>query len=115
MEAKGVRKMAKDAFGKYVYSEYSFLMSPLTVGCHKQKYFSSQCITLNLRILYIVKKNSIPFFHFRGSLTTRIVWSILVEVVVFIFTVILAMVDSSEWPGTFFAVTMFTVVILNSK
>lgn len=48
-----------------------------------------------------------------GSLTTRIVWSILVEVVVFIFTVILAMVDSSEWPGTFFAITICTIIILN--
>ncbi|XP_023724605.1 equilibrative nucleoside transporter 1 isoform X2 [Cryptotermes secundus] len=48
-----------------------------------------------------------------GSLTTRIVWSILVEVVVFIITVILAMTDSSQWPGTFFTITMITVVILN--
>jgi len=42
--------MAKDAFRKYVYVEYSFLLSPLTVGCSKQKYFTSQCIKLNLRI-----------------------------------------------------------------
>ncbi|XP_069679045.1 equilibrative nucleoside transporter 1 isoform X2 [Periplaneta americana] len=48
-----------------------------------------------------------------GSLTTRIVWSILVEVVVFILTVILAMCDSSQWPEVFFTVTMITVVILN--
>jgi len=48
-----------------------------------------------------------------GSLTTRIVWSILVEVIVFVFTVVLAMVDSSQWPGAFFAITMCTVVILN--
>jgi hypothetical protein len=54
-------------------------------------------------------------FCFRGSLTTRIVWSILVEVVVFIVTVILAMSDSSQWPGVFFAITIITVVILNSK
>jgi equilibrative nucleoside transporter 1/2/3 len=54
-------------------------------------------------------------YYCRGSLTTRIVWSILVEVVVFIVTVILAMSDSSQWPGTFFTITMITVVILNSK
>ncbi|KAJ9585198.1 hypothetical protein L9F63_003001, partial [Diploptera punctata] len=50
---------------------------------------------------------------FGGSLTTRIVWSILVEVLVFIVTVILAMSDSSQWPGVFFVVTMGTVVVLN--
>lgn len=48
-----------------------------------------------------------------GNLTTRIVWSILIEVVAFIMTVILAMCDSSKWPETFFTVTMITVVILN--
>lgn len=52
---------------------------------------------------------------FRGNLTPRIVWSILIEVIVFIITVALAMGDSSEWPGIFFWVTMATVVLLNSK
>lgn len=72
--------------------------------------FASQVPTLLLNWINII----IPLGA-GGSLTTRIVWSILVEVVVFIFTVILAMVDSSQWPGTFFAITMFTVIVLNSK
>lgn len=101
--------MAKDAFGKYVYSEYSFLLSLLTAGCPEQKY-----PYFKFNLIHCEEKLH-SLFHFRGSLTTRIVWSILVEVVVFIFTVILAMLDSSEWPGTFFYVTLFTVVILNSK
>jgi hypothetical protein len=109
MEAKEVCKMAKDAFGKYVYSEYSFLLSPLTVGCPKQKYRYFKFNAIHC------EEKFHSLFHFSGSLTTRIVWSILVEVVMFILTVILAMVDSSQWPGTFFAITLFTVVVLNSK
>lgn len=51
----------------------------------------------------------------RGNLTTRVVWSLIIEIIVFLVTVILAMVDSSAWPETFFWVTMGSVVILNSK
>ncbi|XP_037527018.1 equilibrative nucleoside transporter 1 [Rhipicephalus sanguineus] len=47
------------------------------------------------------------------SLTPRIVISILVEAAVFIATVVLAMVDSSTWPITFFYITMALVVVLN--
>ncbi|XP_042209109.1 equilibrative nucleoside transporter 1-like [Homarus americanus] len=53
------------------------------------------------------------FIQLGGNLTTRIVWSILIEVVVFVFTVILAMVDSSDWPGIFFWITMVSIVIIN--
>ncbi|XP_046383683.1 equilibrative nucleoside transporter 1 isoform X2 [Ischnura elegans] len=53
------------------------------------------------------------FIQLGGSLTRRIVWSIFVEVIVFILTVVLAMTDSSGWPGVFFWVTMATVVLLN--
>lgn len=53
------------------------------------------------------------FVQMGGNLTTRIVWSILVEVVVFVITVVLAMVDSADWPGAFFWVTMASVVVLN--
>nr|CAD7439862.1 unnamed protein product [Timema bartmani] len=45
----------------------------------------------------------------RGNLTTRVVWSIFIEAVVFIITIILAMCNSSEWPGFFFWTTMITV------
>lgn len=50
-----------------------------------------------------------------GNLTPRIVYSILVEVIVFIVTVVMAMMDSSEWPGEFFWLTMSLVVVLNGK
>lgn len=53
------------------------------------------------------------FVQMGGNLTTRIVWSITVEVIIFIITVILAMIDSDEWKGTFFWFTMVCVVILN--
>lgn len=54
------------------------------------------------------------FLQFGGNLTTRIVWGISVQVLIFVFTVILAMTDSSSWPGVFFWVTMVSVVILNT-
>ncbi|CAN7937563.1 unnamed protein product [Ixodes hexagonus] len=47
------------------------------------------------------------------SLTPRIVVSIIVEVTIFIATVVLAMVDSEHWPITFFYLTMGLVVVLN--
>lgn len=53
--------------------------------------------------------------YFSGNATPRIVWSIVIEVLVFIVTVALAMTDSSGWPGTFFWVTMGSVVVLNSE
>lgn len=54
-------------------------------------------------------------FPFSGDLTTRIVYSIVAMVVIFIMTIVLAMVDSSNWPGAFFWITMITVVALNSE
>ncbi|XP_055378748.1 equilibrative nucleoside transporter 1 [Condylostylus longicornis] len=53
------------------------------------------------------------FVKIGGNLTTRIVWSIFIEIVIFIITVVLAMSDSSNWPAQFFWVTMISVVILN--
>ncbi|XP_053969979.1 equilibrative nucleoside transporter 1-like [Anastrepha ludens] len=53
------------------------------------------------------------FVNLGGDLTKRIVFSILLELALFILTVILAMVDSSNWPGVFFWTTMVTVVLLN--
>ncbi|CAK1594600.1 unnamed protein product [Parnassius mnemosyne] len=54
------------------------------------------------------------FVKIGGNLTTRIVWSLIMEVLVFVVTVILAMVDSSEWPVTFFWITLVSVFILNA-
>lgn len=51
----------------------------------------------------------------RGNLTTRIVWSICIALVVFIVTVILAMVDTEHMKHEFFWITMVSVIILNSK
>ncbi|XP_047525398.1 equilibrative nucleoside transporter 1 isoform X1 [Pieris napi] len=52
------------------------------------------------------------FVEIGGDLTTRIVWSLCLEVVMLVVTVIFAMVDSSEWPVIFFWVTMVTVFVL---
>ncbi|XP_076643892.1 equilibrative nucleoside transporter 1 isoform X1 [Halictus rubicundus] len=54
------------------------------------------------------------FIQFGGNLTTRIVWGIFIQVLVFVCTVILAMTDSSGWPGVFFWITMVSVIILNT-
>ncbi|XP_045506319.1 equilibrative nucleoside transporter 1 [Colias croceus] len=48
-----------------------------------------------------------------GNLTTRIVWSLCMEVLVFVVTVVLAMLDSTEWPEVFFWLTMVSVFFLN--
>ncbi|XP_064600269.1 equilibrative nucleoside transporter 1-like [Liolophura sinensis] len=48
-----------------------------------------------------------------GQSSKRIIWSLLTVVAVFILTVVLAMIDSSDWPGTFFLITMASVVVLN--
>lgn len=57
---------------------------------------------------------SFYFFIYSGSLTPRIVLSIIIEVIVFIVTVGLAMIPTNEWPDIFFWVTMASIVILNS-
>lgn len=53
------------------------------------------------------------FMKMGGNLTTRIVWSISIEVVIFVMTIVLAMTDSRDWPGAFFWITMVSVVVLN--
>ncbi|XP_072934456.1 equilibrative nucleoside transporter 1 [Epargyreus clarus] len=52
------------------------------------------------------------FVKFGGNLTTRIVWSLCIEVLLFVVTVVLAMVDSSEWPITFFWATLVSVFFM---
>ncbi|GBP27743.1 Equilibrative nucleoside transporter 1 [Eumeta japonica] len=54
------------------------------------------------------------FVRVGGDLTTRIVWSLSIEVLIFVVTVVLAMVDSSDWPVTFFWVTFVLLFIMNS-
>lgn len=53
------------------------------------------------------------FVSFGGDLTSRIVYSIIGELIILLVTIVLAMVDSSEWPGVFFWTTMVCVVLLN--
>ncbi|CAG2174700.1 unnamed protein product [Oppiella nova] len=53
-------------------------------------------------------------FQFGGkNLTLSITIAIVAEVILFIVTIILAMVDSSSWVPEFFIVTLATVVVLN--
>lgn len=54
------------------------------------------------------------FFQFGGQASTRrIAIALFSMVIIFICTVVLAMVDSSTWPGTFFALTMVSAGLLN--
>lgn len=53
------------------------------------------------------------YYIFRGKLTTRIVLSIITEVVCFMFTVALVMIDTSQTPGLFFFLTIGSIVLLN--
>ncbi|XP_048522343.1 equilibrative nucleoside transporter 1-like [Dendroctonus ponderosae] len=55
------------------------------------------------------------FVPIKGDLTLRIMWSIVINIMIFIITIALAMVDTSMWPYSFFFITMITVVFLNSK
>lgn len=55
-------------------------------------------------------------FLFRsGNLTTRIVYSIVIEVILFILTEVMVMLDTSSWARVFFWITMATVFLLNSR
>ena len=47
------------------------------------------------------------------NLAPRIVWTMLVEIVVLIITIVLAMVETSSWPTPFFYLTIGCVVVLN--
>lgn len=53
------------------------------------------------------------FVNLGGDLTKRIVYSILFELFIFIATVVLAILDSSNWQAAFFWITMTSVVLLN--
>lgn len=51
--------------------------------------------------------------HRSGNLNVRITGMILIECLVFLLTILLALVDSSHWPGAFFYITMLSVVAMN--
>ncbi|KYN01719.1 Equilibrative nucleoside transporter 1 [Cyphomyrmex costatus] len=99
---------AKNYFVSYKLSkEYTGITTNYAMNFIAYLSFASQVPNLLFNWLNI-------FLQFGGNLTTRIVWSIFVLVLVFVFTVILAMTDSSGWPGIFFWITMISVVVLNT-
>lgn len=53
------------------------------------------------------------FAQLGGNLTIRIVWGIFVQIIVFVFTVVLAMLDTINWVDEFFWATMVSIVIIN--
>lgn len=53
------------------------------------------------------------FLSLGGNLSTRIVGGICMQIFVFVFTVVLAMVDTSSWYKLFFWLTMASILILN--
>jgi equilibrative nucleoside transporter 1/2/3 len=65
-------------------------------------------------ILIMLSALNIIWSH-SGDLTKRVVWSLIIEIILFLVTVILAMVDSAAWPGEFFWITIGTVIVLNSE
>ncbi|XP_076265522.1 equilibrative nucleoside transporter 2 [Rhynchophorus ferrugineus] len=86
---------------KYIGSEFEYLGNFMQIQT-----FCAQVPNVLFNWLNI-------FVPIGGDLTVRIVWSISINVIVFIVTIILAMVDSSTWPYTFFYLTLVSIVILN--
>ncbi|KAJ8954737.1 hypothetical protein NQ318_011432 [Aromia moschata] len=98
---------AKNYFIKYKLSqEYIGFTFPFAYNFMQYLTFSSQVPNVIFNWMNI-------FVHIGGNLTTRIVWSITIEVIIFILTIILAMTDTSVWPYGFFYITMICVVVLN--
>lgn len=54
------------------------------------------------------------FVKIGGNLTTRIVWSLVAEVAIFVVTVLLAMLDTSTYPEAFFWLTMASAFLMNA-
>ena len=50
---------------------------------------------------------------FRGNLTPRIVWTMLLEILVLVVTIVLAMIETAAWPTVFFYLTILCVILLN--
>lgn len=100
---------------KSYFVEYKLGNNTTTVSGGDFKYDSSflAYITFAAQVPNVLFSWLNLFVQLGGSITFRVVWSILVMVFVFVMTVILAMLDSSEWPEIFFWVTMSSVVVLN--
>ncbi|XP_068984794.1 NADPH-dependent diflavin oxidoreductase 1 isoform X4 [Bombus flavifrons] len=99
---------AKNYFVNYKLSEeYTGIQSNYATNFLAYLGFAAQIPNLLFNWLNV-------FMQFGGNLTTRIVWGIFIQVLIFVCTVILAMTDSSGWPGVFFWITMISVIILNT-
>ncbi|KAL5239098.1 hypothetical protein ACI65C_006508 [Semiaphis heraclei] len=90
-------KLGNDYLGQDLHYA-SIFMAYLTIG--------SQLPSLLFNWLNI-------FCPIGGKLTTRIVWSILTEVLCFVFTVALVMINTSQIPAIFFWSTLCSIVFLN--
>ncbi|KAJ2941496.1 hypothetical protein O0L34_g14542 [Tuta absoluta] len=55
------------------------------------------------------------FVVIRGDLAKRIVWSLIVEVIVFVVTIFLAMLNTTMCKAAFFWITMLLVLLLNAS
>ncbi|XP_023313374.1 NADPH-dependent diflavin oxidoreductase 1-like isoform X3 [Trichogramma pretiosum] len=91
-------------------------LSPKSTGDNSTQmyvdYFSN-AVTFSAQVPNVVFNWLNLFLPLAGNLTTRIVYGIFAQVVVFVFTIVLAMIDSSSWANIFFWITMGSVVILN--
>ncbi|KAJ2941497.1 hypothetical protein O0L34_g14543 [Tuta absoluta] len=74
-------------------------------------------------LVYVGYASQLPNFVFswfnvfvvlRGDLAKRIVWSLIIEVMIFVVTIVLAMLDTAEWQAAFFWITMALVFLLNA-
>ncbi|XP_034952144.1 equilibrative nucleoside transporter 1 [Chelonus insularis] len=100
---------AKNYFANYKFSSnYTGIETSYGANYVSSVSFAAQIPNLIFNWLNI-------FMTLGGELTTRIVWGIFMQVLIFVETVILAMIDTSAWPGIFFWITMISVVILNTS
>ncbi|KAK0086469.1 hypothetical protein PV325_003128 [Microctonus aethiopoides] len=99
---------AKEYFTNYKFS--SNYTGSETV--YREYYISS--ITLSSQTPNFLFNWLNVFVTMGGDLTTRIVGGLCCQVLIFVSTVVMAMIDSSGWPGIFFWITMIIVVVSNT-
>lgn len=80
---------------------------------YKTKHLNKSGLLNTNQIFIVYVQLIVNNFIFSGKLTTRIVWSILTEVLCFVFTVALVMINTSQIPALFFWSTLGSIVLLN--
>lgn len=80
---------------------------------YKTKHLNKSGLLNANQIFIVYVQLIVNNFIFSGKLTTRIVWSILTEVLCFVFTVALVMINTSQIPALFFWSTLGSIVLLN--